>query len=152
MRNLRLMIVVSGLAVMPVSTMAQSITELEALSPADRQAYMQSMSPEERSAMRGKWREEVAAMPEEERRAMRERMRAVRPDQARNRDEMRKRRESMSDEERAAARQQREQRMQERRQKWDSMSEQEREAMRQRFREHRKGRPGRRQGGEQEEE
>ena len=100
MRNVRLIMMASFLALLPLAGMAQSIEEFHALSPQDRQTYMQSMSPDERRAMRDKWRAEIDAMPEEQRRAMRE--------QRKQRTEQRRQKwESMSEEERSAMRQRR---------------------------------------------
>jgi hypothetical protein len=131
MQKLRLILMASGLALLlPVTGYTQSISDLNDLSPEDRRAYMQSMSPDERSAMREKWRAELDAMPEEERQAMRESMAANRPEGARSRDARRERWESMSEEERADARRMREERMLQRREKWESMSDEERAAAR----------------------
>lgn len=131
MQKLRLILMASGLALLlPVTGYTQSISDIKDLSPEDRRAYMQSMSPDERSAMRDRWRAELEAMPEDERRAFRESMAANRPEGARNRDARRERWESMSDEERSDARRMREERMLQRREKWESMSDEERAAAR----------------------
>ena len=53
MRNVRLIMMASGLALLPLAGMAQSIEKFHALSPEDRQTYMQSMSPDERRATNG---------------------------------------------------------------------------------------------------
>ena len=79
---------------LPATGLAQSLDELRNLTPEDRRSYFQSMSDEERSAMRDKWRDEYENLPEEEKQAIREERRQAR----------RERRESMSDQERAAAR------------------------------------------------
>ncbi|NIQ26075.1 MAG: hypothetical protein GTN88_05945, partial [Gammaproteobacteria bacterium] len=101
MKEIRLMIVGSALALLPITGLAQSVAEISELGPEERRAYMQSMSPEEREALREQWRAELDAMPAEEREAVRDRMRANRP-QGRDRAAMRERWESMSDEERDA--------------------------------------------------
>lgn len=98
MRNLRFIFLAASLAVLsPIATYAQSISDLEALSPEDRRNYVESMSPDEREAMREKWRAERAAMSDEERDAVRAKRQQ---DKARRREKW----QSMSDEERAAAR------------------------------------------------
>lgn len=135
MKKMHLVLLLAGLSTMPAA--AQSITEIEALGPDERRAYLESMSAEERQAMREKWRDEYHALPEEERQAIRERMRAQRGD-TEKREQRRQRWESMSDEERAALKQRREARIQERQQRWESMSDEEREAFRERFREQRR--------------
>jgi hypothetical protein len=143
MQKLRLIILASGLALLlPVTGYTQSVSDIQDLSPEERRAYMESMSPDERAAMREKWRAELDAMPEEERRAMRERMAADRPEGQRNRAAMRERWESMSEEERAAARLKREQIRAQRREHWESMSEEERTAAREKRGKHAKGRHG----------
>jgi len=93
MRNVRLIMMASGLALLPLAGMAQSIEKFHALSPEDRQTYMQSMSPDERRAMRDKWRAEMESKSDAERAAARE--------------QRRQKWESMSEEERAAMRQRR---------------------------------------------
>lgn len=100
MRNVRLIMMASGLALLPLAGMAQSIEKFHALSPEDRQTYMQSMSPDERRAMRDKWRAEMESKSDAERAAARE--------QRKQRTEQRRQKwESMSEEERAAMRQRR---------------------------------------------
>jgi hypothetical protein len=95
MQKLRLIILASGLALLlPVTGYTQSVSDIQDLNPEERRAYMESMSPDERAAMRDKWRAELDAMPEEERRAMRERMAADRPEGQRNRAAMRERPEA----------------------------------------------------------
>ena len=77
MQKLRLIILASGLALLlPVTGYTQSVSDIQDLSPEERRAYMESMSPDERAAMREKWRAELDALPEDERRAMRESMAA----------------------------------------------------------------------------
>jgi len=132
MNKLRLTVLATGLALLlPVAGYAQSISEVNAMDPEDRRAYMESMSPQERQQMRNKWREELQSMPEEERKAINKNMAADRPGGKRNREAMRQRWEAMSDEERAAAREKKAQRKQQRREKWESMSDEERAAARQ---------------------
>ena len=105
MKKFRLLIMMSALTLLvPVTGIAQSVSDISELSPEDRRAYMQSMSQEERQAKREQWRTEMDAMPEADRKAMRAKMAADRPQRGnRDREAMRERRESMSDEERAAA-------------------------------------------------
>jgi hypothetical protein len=117
---------------LPVTGYTQSVSDIQDLNPEERRAYMESMSPDERAAMRDKWRAELDAMPEEERRAMRERMAADRPEGQRNRAAMRER----------AARLKREQIRAQRREHWESMSEEERTAAREKRGKHAKGRHG----------
>lgn len=78
--------------------------------------------------MREQWRAELDAMPTEEREAIRERMRANRPEGG-DREGRRERWQSMSDEERAAMHAERQERRAERRERWESMSDEERAAV-----------------------
>ena len=112
----------------PLGLQAQSLSDLQNMTPEERHTYLDSMSEQERQAKREQWRAEREAMSEQERAAMREQMRAQR--------------ESMSDEERQAMRD----RM---RAHWDGMSEAERAAARNRAHHHHgAGRhKGNRQGG-----
>ena len=93
--TMRKTVLTVAVLLLPMGAMGQSLSELQALSPEDRRAYMESMSDEERAAMREQWRAEAKAMSAEDRKAMREERRA--------------RWESMSDEERQAAREHRRQ-------------------------------------------
>ena len=55
MQKLRLILLASGLALLvPATGFTQSLSDLQDLSPEDRRAYMESMSPDERAAMREK--------------------------------------------------------------------------------------------------
>jgi hypothetical protein len=77
MQKLRLILLASGLAlILPVSGHAQSVSDLENLSPEDRRAYIESMSPDERAAMREKWHSERASMTKAERAAKKAERRA----------------------------------------------------------------------------
>lgn len=89
---------------LPLAASAQSFEEIRDLSPEDRKAYMESMSDEERTAMREKWHAEYENLTDEEKQALRKERGANR--EAR-RAEMRERWASMSEEERAAAREKR---------------------------------------------
>lgn len=63
MQTRRLILLASGLAMLlPVTGYAQSLAEIQDLSPEERRTYMDSMSPDERTAMREKWRNEFAAV------------------------------------------------------------------------------------------
>ncbi len=145
MNKFRLMIITSGLALfLPVSGIAQSVTDFSELSPEDRRALMQGMSEEERQAKREQWRSELDGMPEADRKALREKMAANRPHRGeRDRAAMRERWESMSDEERAAAKAERKERKAKRREAWESMSDEERAAARKKF----KNKKGHRKAG-----
>ena len=148
MKKFRLLIMMSGLTLLlPITGIAQSVSDLSELSPEDRRAYMQSMSQEERQAKREQWQAEMQGMPEADRKAMHEKMAANRPERGnRDRAAKRERWESMSDEERAAAKGQRQERKQQHREAWNSMTDEERAAARERFG-HNKG-PGK-SGGRQ---
>ena len=82
--------------------------------------------------MTEKWRAEIAKMSDEEKEALRAQHAEQRGagDHKRDREAMRQRWESMSDEERAAAKERHQARKAERRQRWESMSEEERAAVR----------------------
>ncbi len=101
---------------LPLGLQAQSLSDVQNLSPEERSAYLDSMSDEERQAKREEWRAERAGMSDEQRAAMRE--------------EMRTRRDSMSAEDRQARRE-------EMRRRWDSMSEEDRATARNHFHGHR---------------
>lgn len=145
MKNLRIILIATGLAVLlPISGYTQSVSEIKDLSPEDRRAYMESMSPDERAAMREKWRGELDAMSDEERAAVREKMAANRPEGAREmrherNDQRREKWDSMSEEERAAARKKRQENKALRREKWESMSDEERAAARGKMRDRKHG-------------
>ena len=105
MHTIQKILVVSSLSLLlPFVASAQSISEIRAMSPEDRRAYMESMSADERSAKRQQWRSEFDALPEEERQAIREQRAAARDRHRARNDERRARWDSMSEEEKAAAR------------------------------------------------
>lgn len=133
MRTIQKILVVSSLSLLlPFAATAQSISDIRAMSPEDRRAYMESMSEEERTAMREQWRAEFDALPDAEKEAIRSQRAAQRDGRDRNRDReaMRQRWESMSDEERAVAKERRLARDAERRARWESMSDEEKAAAR----------------------
>ncbi len=120
---------ISGLAaiaalLLPLGATAQSLSELQELSPQDRRAYFDAMSPEEREAKRGELKTERDAMSDDERQVMRDRQRA-------SHDKRRAEWDSLSDEERDARREQMRGRRDEMRQRFESMSPEEREAFKQ---------------------
>jgi len=128
MHTIQKILVVSSLSLLlPLTAWAQSVSEIRAMNPEDRRAYMQSMSEEERTAKREQWRAEFDALPEAEKEAIRKQRSAQRDGRDKNRDReaMRQRWESMSDEERAAAKDRRLARDEERRTRWASMSDEE---------------------------
>jgi hypothetical protein len=147
MRTIQTILLVSSLSfLLPLAASAQSVSDVQALSPEDRRAYMESMSDDERNAMREKWRSEYDQLPEDQKTAIREQRAANRDGKSRGRDReaMKQRWDSMSEEERAAAKDKRRARDDERRARWESMSEEERAAAR----EKRGGHKGQRQNGQ----
>lgn len=114
---------------LPIGVTAQSLTDFQQLSPEDRRAYIEAMSPEEREAKRNEWRGQRDAMSDEERQAMRDRHKAERGDRRAQWD-------AMSDEERTAKREQMRGRRDEMRRRYDAMSPEERDAFREKRREH----------------
>lgn len=137
MQTLRLIFTVAAAAlVLPLVATAQSVDELGDMSPQERRAYVDSLSAEEREALRTQRRAHWEAMSDEERAAARERKRTHR---AEHRAAMREHWQSLSEEERAAARQQHRERVEQRRQHWDGMTDEDKAAARQRFRDHRGG-------------
>jgi hypothetical protein len=75
-----LFITVASLALLlPLGASAQSIDDLESMTPEDRRAYFDAMSPDERRAKREEWRAQAKerwdAMSEEEREAAKDRRR-----------------------------------------------------------------------------
>ena len=114
---------------MPIGVTAQSLTDFQQLSPEDRRAYIEAMSPEEREAKRNEWRAQRDAMSDEERQAMRDQHKAERGDRRAQWD-------AMSDEERTAKREQMRGRRDEMRRRYDAMSPEERDAIKQKRREH----------------
>lgn len=94
MRTIRRILIACSLCLLlPFAATAQSLSDVQELSKEDRRAYMESMSKDERAAMRNKWRAEFKQLPEERKAAIREQRRA--------------KWESMSEEERVAAREKR---------------------------------------------
>ena len=151
MRTIRNILMVCSLSLLlPIAASAQSLSEVQAMSKEDRRSYIESMSDDERSAMREKWRAEFEQLPDEQKAAIREQRQKQgaggNRGRGRNgdREAMRQRWESMSEEERAVAKEKFRANEQERRAKWESMSEEERAAMREKRGEH-KGQP---QGGQ----
>ena len=70
MHTIHKFLLVGGLGLLlPFGASAQSITDLEELSPEDRRNYMESMSPEEREGMREKWRSEYENLSDEDKQA-----------------------------------------------------------------------------------
>lgn len=138
MRVFKSLTCATGLLLLLGSAAAQSVNDLMDLSPEERRAYMQSMSDDERSAMREKWRNEMQNMSEEERQAIRDKRGAAAGAAGKRRDRgaMRERWESMSEEERAAAKEQRTARKAQRKARWDAMSEEERAAAREKRQQH----------------
>jgi hypothetical protein len=147
MRTIQEILLVSSLSLLlPFAALAQSISDVQALSPEDRREYMESMSDDERNAMREKWRAEFEQLPEDQKMAIREQRAANRngKNRGRDREAMKQRWDAMSEEERAAAKERRRAQSDKRREQWESMSEEERAAMR----EQRGGYKGQRQGGQ----
>jgi hypothetical protein len=147
MRTIRNILMVCSLSLLlPIAASAQSLSEVQAMSKEDRRSYIESMSDDERSAMREKWRAEFEQLPEEQKAAIREQRQKQgaggNRSRGRNgdREAMRQRWESMSEEERAVAKEKFRANEQERRAKRESMSEEERAAMREKRGEH-KGQP-----------
>ena len=137
MQTLRLILAVAGTALaLPLSATAQSLDDLGEMSPQERRTYVESLSLEEREALRAERRSRWDSMSDEERAAARERKRIHR---AENRAAMREHWQSMSAEEREAVRQQHRERVEKRREHWRSMSGEDKEAARQRFRDNRDG-------------
>ncbi len=133
MRSIRKILIVSSLGVLlPIVASAQSITDVQGMSPEDRRTYMESMSEDERMAMRDKWRGEFESLSDEEKQAMRGKRAGSRGagGQRGDREAMRERWESMSGEERAAAREKRGAQRSDRRERWEAMSDEDRAAAR----------------------
>jgi hypothetical protein len=110
-------IVVAATLLLPVAATAQSLSDLEKLSPEDQRAYFEAMSPEERQAKRAELKAERDAMTPEQREAKRAERRA--------------KWDALSDEEREARREQMRARRAEMKTRYESMSPEEREAARQ---------------------
>jgi hypothetical protein len=150
MRTIRNILVAASL-MLPLAAAAQSLSDVQAMSKEDRRAYIESMSEDERTAMRSKWRAEFDALPEEQKAAIREQRagnrggeRRGREGQGGDREAMQSRWDSMSEEERAAMTERRRANKEKRRAEWDAMSEEERAAAR----EQRGGQKGQRKGGQ----
>ena len=132
MHTIRKILLVScAFLLIPFAASAQSMDDIKEMSPEDRRAYVEGLSEEERTALREKRRAEFESLSDEEKQAMREKRAGHRD--GRNREAMRERWESMSEEERAAAK--------DRRERWKSMSEEERAAAREKRGQH-KGQRG----------
>jgi hypothetical protein len=144
MRTIRKILMACSL-ILPFAASAQSLSDMQALSEEDRRAYIESMSEDERAAMQGKWRAEFEALPKEQKAAIREQRQGHRNGEQRGRDReaMRQRWDTMSEEERSAARDRFRANGEKRRAHWESMSEEERAAAREKRGEHK----GQRQGG-----
>ncbi|NCF72727.1 MAG: hypothetical protein GWP67_04385 [Gammaproteobacteria bacterium] len=131
MHTLQKILLASSLSILlPFAAYGQSINDLYGMSPEDRRTYMESMSDDERTAMREKWREEYENLPEEEKRAIREQRAASQDGRGRDREAMRQRWDSMSEEERAATKDRYQEQKERRREQWESMSDEERAAAR----------------------
>jgi hypothetical protein len=147
MRTIRRILIAAGVSLLlPIAASAQSLSEVQAMSKEDRRNYIESMSEDERSAMRSKWRAEFDQLPEEQQAAIRAQRGGNRDGKGRggDREAMQKRWNSMSEEERAAMTERRRANQEKRRVKWDAMSEEERAAAR----ENHGGQKGQRQGGQ----
>lgn len=102
MQTIQKILLISAISLMlPLAASAQTIQDVQAMSPEDRRAYMEAMSDDERAAMREKWRGEFDSMSDEEKQAVREKRRSG------HRADRKARWDSMSEEERAAAREKR---------------------------------------------
>ena len=148
MRTIRNILVTASL-MLPLAVAAQSFSDMQALSKEDRRAYIESMSEDERTAMRSKWRAEFDALPDEQRAVIREQRAGNRGAEGRggkgqrgDREAMQSRWDSMSEEERAAMTERRRANKEKRRADWGAMSEEERAAAR----EQRGGQKGQRKG------
>lgn len=139
----KILMITSLSLLLPSIVSAQSVNDVKNMSPEDRRVYMESMSEDERAAMREKWRAEFENLSDEEKQALREQHAGNRGgrDRTADREAMRARWESMSEEERAAAKERHQAKIAERRQKWESMSEEERAAARE-MHDERKGHHG----------
>ena len=132
--------VLAAILLLPLGATAQSLSDLQELSPEDRRAYFEAMSPDERDAKRAELKRERDAMTPEQRDAVRAQRDAKHA-------ERRAKWESLSDEEREAKREQMRSRRAEMRERYESMSPEEREAARQ-HRGERGDKPHRRAKGE----
>jgi hypothetical protein len=133
MRTIRNILMAFGLSLLlPLAASAQSLSDVQAMSKEDRRNYIESMSEDERSAMRGKWRAEYDQLSDEQKEAVRGQRSGHRDRNGRggDREAMRQRWDSMSEEERSAAKDKFRASGEKRRAQWDSMSEEERAAAR----------------------
>ena len=133
MRLFQKILLVSTLGLLaPFAASAQSVQEMQAMSPEDRRAFMDSMSEDERSAMRDKWRGEFDGLSDEDKDALRQKNREQRGGRegSRDREAMRERWNSMSEEERTVATERRKAQSAERKAKWDGMSDEQKAAAR----------------------
>ena len=147
MRTIRNILTIISLSlILPVVASAQSLSDVQAMSKEDRRNYIESMSDDERSAMRDRWRAEFEQLPEEQKAAIREQRQAKGGggNRGRDREAMRQRWESMSEEDRAAAKEKFRAKEEKRRANFEAMSEEERAAYRAKRGEHK----GQRQGGQ----
>jgi hypothetical protein len=101
MRVIKTILLVSGLALLPLIVTAQSIEDMQQMPMEERRALRESMSDEEFAEKRKQWRSEFEKLSDEEKQAIREKRSTHR---SQNRKLARERWESMSEEERAAAR------------------------------------------------
>jgi len=131
---------------LPLAASAQSLSDVQAMSKEDRRNYIESMSEDERSAMRDKWRAEYDQLSDEQKAAIRGQRSGNRNGKGRggDREAMQQRWDSMSEEERTAARDKFRANGEKRRAHWESMSEEERAAAR----EKRGAGKGQRHGGQ----
>ena len=148
MQTIQKILIITGLSLLPFAASAQSVSDLQNMDPEERRAFMKSMSDDERTAMRDKWRSEFDGMSDEDKQAMRKRRDANRGDGGRDRAAMRERWETMSEEERAQAKDRRKAKGEKRRERWDSMSDEERAAARDKRGQQKGQRGERRQQGE----
>ena len=147
MRTIRRILIVCSLSLFfPLAASAQSLSDVQAMSKEDRRTYIESMSDDERTAMRDKWRAEYDQLSDEQKEAIRGQRAGNRGGKGRggDREAMQQRWDSMSEEERTAARDKFRANGEKRRAQWDSMSEEERAAAR----EKRGAGKGQRQGGQ----
>jgi hypothetical protein len=147
MRSIRKLLMAAGLCLLlPVAASAQSLSDVQAMSKEDRRNYIESMSEDERSAMRSKWRAEFEQLPEEQKAAIRAQRGGNRDGKGRtgDREAMQQRWDAMSEEERTEMAERRRANQEKRRAEWDAMSEEERAAVR----ENRGKKNGQRKGGQ----
>ena len=84
MRTLQKILLVSTLSLLaPLAASAQSVSDIQDLSPEDRRTYMESMSEDERKAFREQRRSEFESLSDQEKQAMRDKRAATRGDRGR---------------------------------------------------------------------